>query len=118
MQNILRPMVTEGIATASDLSLLGFSANNLGNFEEALWFFEQIEGNELRFQFERIFYCNQCAYSLIKLGRHAEAAEHIRQFDRSRWPRKDRDWADAVASKRFPENEPPSTKPENRKVLH
>jgi hypothetical protein len=90
---LLQPVAERGVDTDSDRLLLGLAHTRLGQWEEGIWYFQQVSG-KLWVERERIIHCNTFAYALARAGRLAEAQAHVRRFNRETWPSRQRQWGD------------------------
>jgi hypothetical protein len=91
--SLLQPVAERGFDTDSDRLLLGLAHTRLGQWEQAIWYFQQVSGR-LILERERMVYCNTFAYALSQAGRLAEAHAHVRRFKRDTWPAPQREWGD------------------------
>src|SRR5262245_51514691 len=90
---LLRPVADRGLDTDSDRLLLGLAHTRLGQWEQAIAYFQQVSGR-LLLERERIIHCNTFAYALARAGRLTEAQAHIGRFRRDTWPSLQRLWGD------------------------
>lgn len=95
MLALLQPVAAKGLDSDGERLLLGLAHTRLGQFEQALLFFEAVSG-PLRFQVERILHCNTYSYALVRIGRLREAQQHVRSFQRQGWPTQQREWSDQI----------------------
>ena len=90
---LLQPVAERGLDTDSDRLLLGLAHTRLGQWEQAIWYFQQVSGR-LLLERERIIHCNTFGYALARAGRLAQAQAHVQRFARDRWPSQQRQWGD------------------------
>ena len=101
MVSLLQPIAEKNLDTDTDQVLLGLAHTRLAQFDQAIWYFEQVTGKRL-LQRERIIYCNTYAYALHRCGQLAKAKAHVQKFSRIDWPPAQRDWADALLQTPIP----------------
>lgn len=106
MASLLQPVVTAGLHSTGESILLGVAVAGQGRFDEALWYFEQVDPKDL-YRVEESFYANNYAYTLTRLGRLSEAQSLVRSFSRDRWPTAQRRWASKLLATGPPATPPP-----------
>lgn len=114
---VLQPVAERGLDTDGDRLLLGLAHTRLGQWEQAIWYFQQVSG-KLLLERERIVHCNTFAYALASAGRLAEAQAHVRRFSRDRWPLRPRKWGDRLLRAESSASEVPVDEVEPPGILH
>jgi hypothetical protein len=115
--SLLQPLVTAGLYTSSDCTLVDIALAGEGRFNEALWHFEQIDPKDL-YRFEEPFYANNYAYLLMRVGRLHEAQSLLRSFSRNGWPPVQQRWAENLLASAPPGDAPPREGLRLRRRLH
>gem|GEM_PF-6328119 len=118
MVELLETPVRQTQNTEGDRVILAHAYTKQGRLEQASWYFESITEDEPLSKDERIAYCNSYAYVLARAGRLDDAKAHVRRFDRRRWPKAERKWAEALLEASSAPSAPPEKGDPSKRRLH
>jgi tetratricopeptide (TPR) repeat protein len=113
--SLLEPHIHADSSTSSELLLLGIAHTGLGQFDQAFFYFDQIDPEGLITRLEEPVYTTHYAHLLSRVGRSDEACELLRRATRKYWHRSQRRWADDLLARNASSEAAPSTRLHTRR---